>query len=218
MDKTSDRDKLFNLADALAQDTANLPNDQLFAEAAEDYGDRQALAVEFDQVLERSVQERNLAVTPQQAPTVGSTGRLASFAGAAIAAARGRTRGWLSGLGAPFGGRFAWAGASAVLVAVVASGVVYNALTQSPAASYMIALGPQGSATAAYTSFRRIRSILPSQLAGTEPNILQREGATGTSYTALVGPFKSEAAAREACNTIQSAGGACTVRQGEERR
>src|SRR5437588_243159 len=45
MSTKSDRDALFNLADALAQDIAAAPGEEILAEAAEDYGNHRAPAI-----------------------------------------------------------------------------------------------------------------------------------------------------------------------------
>jgi hypothetical protein len=47
-------DALFNLADAMAEDILNTPDDEVLREVEEDYGDPRALANKFDQNLERA--------------------------------------------------------------------------------------------------------------------------------------------------------------------
>jgi TPR repeat protein len=47
-------DALLNLADAMAEDILNTPDDEILREAKEDYGDPRALANKFDQILERT--------------------------------------------------------------------------------------------------------------------------------------------------------------------
>ena len=47
-------DALLNLADAMAEDILNTPDDEILREANEDYGDPRALANKFDQFLERT--------------------------------------------------------------------------------------------------------------------------------------------------------------------
>jgi hypothetical protein len=47
-------DALFNLADAMAEDILNTPDDEVLREVKEDFGDPRALANKFDQILERA--------------------------------------------------------------------------------------------------------------------------------------------------------------------
>ena len=47
-------DALFNLADAMAEDILNTPDDEVLREVEEDFGDPRALANRFDQILERA--------------------------------------------------------------------------------------------------------------------------------------------------------------------
>ena len=47
-------DALLNLADAMAEDILNTPDDEVLREVEEDFGDRRALANKFDQILERA--------------------------------------------------------------------------------------------------------------------------------------------------------------------
>jgi hypothetical protein len=47
-------DALFNLADAMAEDILNTPDDEVLREVEEDFGDPRALANKFDQILERA--------------------------------------------------------------------------------------------------------------------------------------------------------------------
>jgi hypothetical protein len=47
-------DALLNLADAMAEDILNTPDEEVLREAKEDYGDPRALANKFDQILERT--------------------------------------------------------------------------------------------------------------------------------------------------------------------
>lgn len=44
------RGALRNLADAMSEDILNTPGDDLLCEVEEDYGDPQALAVQFDRI------------------------------------------------------------------------------------------------------------------------------------------------------------------------
>jgi hypothetical protein len=53
---------LSNLADALSEDIAGTPEEGLLREAAEDFGDRRALAIEF----ERAVRQMPLCPTRQE--------------------------------------------------------------------------------------------------------------------------------------------------------
>jgi hypothetical protein len=48
------QDPLENLADVLAEDILNTPDDEVLREVEEDFGDRRALANRFDQILERA--------------------------------------------------------------------------------------------------------------------------------------------------------------------
>jgi len=52
--KNVKQDAFDNLADALTEDILNTPDDELLREVEEDYGDRRALAIKFDQILERA--------------------------------------------------------------------------------------------------------------------------------------------------------------------
>jgi hypothetical protein len=65
------QDALDNLADALTEDILNTPDDQLFREVEEDYGDPHALANKFDQILERA--EKQVSQTARPSPQVRSS-------------------------------------------------------------------------------------------------------------------------------------------------
>jgi hypothetical protein len=56
-DQSRRRDALDNLTDALCEDILKAPGEELLAEVAEDYGDRRALAVEFDRIFARVQQD-----------------------------------------------------------------------------------------------------------------------------------------------------------------
>jgi len=58
-------DALLNLADAMAEDILNTPDDEILRETKEDYGDPRALANKFDQILERT--EKQVFVTARAA-------------------------------------------------------------------------------------------------------------------------------------------------------
>jgi hypothetical protein len=60
---------LENLADALTEDILNTPDDELLREVEEDYGDPQALARKFDQILERAEKQVFGAAASAQVPS-----------------------------------------------------------------------------------------------------------------------------------------------------
>jgi hypothetical protein len=60
-------DALLNLADAMAEDVLNTPDDEVLREVEEDFGDRRVLANKFDQILEHTKKQ------------VFGTARLAAF-------------------------------------------------------------------------------------------------------------------------------------------
>jgi hypothetical protein len=51
-DDQSSRDRVQRLTDALCEDILTTPGDELLDEVAEDYGDRRALATEFERIFE----------------------------------------------------------------------------------------------------------------------------------------------------------------------
>jgi hypothetical protein len=65
-------DALFNLADAMAEDILNTPDDEVLREVEEDFGDPRALANKFDQILERAEKQvfgmARSAASPQVRP------------------------------------------------------------------------------------------------------------------------------------------------------
>src|SRR5262245_8479723 len=67
-------DALLNLADAMAEDILNRPDDEILREVEEDFGDPRALANKFDQILERAEKQvfgtAHSAASPQVRPSV----------------------------------------------------------------------------------------------------------------------------------------------------
>jgi hypothetical protein len=68
MSSRSTRDPYLNLADALAEDIIRASDEELLAEAAEDYGDRFALSARFDRILESVPQLREHYSNAQAVP------------------------------------------------------------------------------------------------------------------------------------------------------
>ena len=54
---TDDLDRLHHLADALSDDIQKTPSEALLAESAEDHGRRGTLALEFDHLFNRAVED-----------------------------------------------------------------------------------------------------------------------------------------------------------------
>ena len=105
-------DALFNLADAMAEDILNTPDDEVLREVQEDYGDAHALANKFDQILERA--EKQVFATARPAsPQVQSS-------------VLDRLREWSSTLFGAGPGRYSvvWASAAALLIAVILASAV----------------------------------------------------------------------------------------------
>jgi hypothetical protein len=112
------QDALYNLADALTEDILNTPDDELLREVQEDYGDPRALANKFDQILGRAEKQ---------------------VFGAAPSAAFPQAR--LSVLDLPYRllkwsfqlfsvNRMVWAGAAAMLIALILAPAVFLSISE----------------------------------------------------------------------------------------
>ena len=112
------QDALDNLADALTEDILNTPDDELLREVQEDYGDPRALANKFDQILGRAEKQ---------------------VFGAAPSAAFPQAR--LSVLDLPYRllkwsfqlfsvNRMVWAGAAAMLIALILAPAVFLSISE----------------------------------------------------------------------------------------
>jgi hypothetical protein len=73
------RDALHNLADALAEDMVDAPRQMLVSEAAEDFGDARALAVEFDDAFGRVTRASHHAAASDPATPLRGSRRILSW-------------------------------------------------------------------------------------------------------------------------------------------
>jgi hypothetical protein len=108
------QDHLENLADALTEDILNTPDDELLREVEEDYGDPQALANKFDQILERA--EKQAFGTIRNAASVQAFRADFPKARSSIFDYRERV---LEGLSTLFANRMVWAAAVAAALVIV---------------------------------------------------------------------------------------------------
>ena len=105
-------DALFNLADAMAEDILNTPDDEVLREVEEDFGDPRALANKFDLILERAEKQ---ATRPAASPQVRSS----------VLDLLYRLREWLSTPQFQLPVKsVVWASAAAVLIAVMLASAV----------------------------------------------------------------------------------------------
>jgi len=105
-------DALFNLADAMAEDILNTPDDEVLREVEEDFGDPRALANKFDLILERAEKQ---ATRPAASPQVRSS----------VLDLLYRLREWLSTPQFQLPVKsVVWASAAAVLIAVILASAV----------------------------------------------------------------------------------------------
>jgi hypothetical protein len=116
------QDALDNLADALTEDILNTPDNELLREVEEDYGDPRALANKFDQILERAEKQAFGTARPAASPQVRSSARDLLY----------HLREWASSLFGAGPGRYSvvWAGAAAVLIAVILASAVFRSLSE----------------------------------------------------------------------------------------
>jgi len=103
-------DALFNLADAMAEDILNTPDDEVLREVKEDYGDPHALARKFDQILERAEKQARPRSSVLDLPY-----RLLEWSSTLFGAGPGRYS-------------VVWASAAAVLIALILALVVFREL------------------------------------------------------------------------------------------
>jgi hypothetical protein len=114
-------DALFNLADAMAEDILNTPDDEVLHEVQEDYGDPRALANEFDQILERAEKQVFAMARPAASPQVQSS----------VLDLLYRLREWFWTLfGEPqfqlsSANRMVWVGAATVLIVLILAPAIY---------------------------------------------------------------------------------------------
>src|SRR2546422_10757701 len=99
-------DALFNLADAMAEDILNTPDDEVLREVKEDYGDPHALARKFDQILERAEKQARPRSSVLDLPY-----RLLEWSSTLFGAGPGRYS-------------VVWASAAAVLIALILASAV----------------------------------------------------------------------------------------------
>jgi hypothetical protein len=107
--RRNDDDALDHLADALAEDIANLTDKAALAETAEDYGRPQVLAEEFDKLFERTLWQNNVRRAEVRKKSIGSV-----------------VAGWLRGQ------RTGWAFASVLLIALVSQTSYYVTRPSTP--------------------------------------------------------------------------------------
>src|SRR5215510_226242 len=111
-------DALLNLADAMAEDIFNTPDDEVLREVEEDFGDPRGLANKFDQILERAEKQvfgtARSAASPQvRSSVLDLPYRLLEWRSTLFGSGPGRS-------GTQFQlfsvNRMVWAGAAAVLI------------------------------------------------------------------------------------------------------
>src|SRR5262249_36622061 len=134
-------DALFNLADAMAEDILNAPDDEVLREVEEDAGHPRALANKFDQILERA--ENQLFGTARSAasPQVRSSvlGLPISLPDATIRWVKGifdlgsRLSEFLSSLRPR---TLAWSASAAAVVILVQAAVITTVLVKEQVASF----------------------------------------------------------------------------------
>jgi hypothetical protein len=133
-------DTLLNLADAMAEDILNTPDDEILREVEEDFGDPRALANKFDQILERAEKQVSAPARSVASPQVRS-----SLLDLPISL-RGETIRWVEGI-FDFGGRLseflsslrprtlAWSATAAAVVVLVQAAVITAVLMREQGAS-----------------------------------------------------------------------------------
>jgi hypothetical protein len=110
-------DALLNLADALAEDILNTPDDEVLREVKEDYGDPRALANKFDQILERAKKQVLGTARPAASPQVQSS-------------VLDRLWEWLFGGGWTPANAIIWVAPAAVLIVLILTPVVYLSMSE----------------------------------------------------------------------------------------
>jgi hypothetical protein len=122
-------DPLENLADVLAEDILNTPDDELLREVEEDYGDPRALANKFDQLLEGAEKQARSAASPHQARSsvLDLLYRLLEWPSTLFGGGPGRS-------GTQFQlfsvNRMVWAGAAAVLIVLILALAVFRSVSK----------------------------------------------------------------------------------------
>jgi hypothetical protein len=226
-----------HLADALVEDILATPGAVLLAESAEDHGDPQALAAEFDRIVASNAGPASASEVGSgvSAPRVLARNASPRMAGRAPTLRRRlsleRFRQSLRSL--PSGGRLPSRGvpiAAVSLIALVALSAVAALHWQnragpreelmhgvSPAATtrpapesseYLVLLPEQPSLDAALASYRNLQGRFAALLGGREPVI--RKGGDH-AYVAGIGPFTKADEAKNLCVELKRAGAACDV-------
>jgi uncharacterized protein YecT (DUF1311 family) len=126
------QDALDNLADALTEDILNTPDDELLREVEEDYGDPRALANKFEQILERAEKQvfqtaRSAASAQVRSSFLDLPYRLLEWSSTLFGGGPGRS-------GTQFQlfsvNRMVWAGAAAVLIALILAPAVFRSMSE----------------------------------------------------------------------------------------
>jgi hypothetical protein len=130
-------DALLILADAMAEDILNTPDDEVLREVEEDFGDRHALANKFDQILERA---------EKQAARSGASPQVRSSVLNLPISLAGETIRWVKGV-FNLGSRLseflsslrprtlAWSATAAAVVILVQAAVITDVLVKEQGAS-----------------------------------------------------------------------------------
>jgi tetratricopeptide (TPR) repeat protein len=121
-------DALLNLADATAEDILNTPDDELLREVEEDFGDKHALATQFDQMWERAKKEAEEPTAQREALTTAQPDAIRTARPSRAAPASSRQL-WLEWFSALFVNRAVWVGVAALLIVVILSAAVLRTLS-----------------------------------------------------------------------------------------
>ena len=134
------RGALHNLADAMSEDILNTPGDDLLCEVEEDYGDPQALAVQFDRI--RAQAEREVLWPQAEREVPGMARAAASPARSSIVDFRPPWKiAWiwnhpksqelrLERVWTFVGNHTAWLGAAAVLVVLISASAIFRSMSE----------------------------------------------------------------------------------------
>src|SRR5215813_4827395 len=230
MNQTSHQDSLLRLAGALSEDIAATSGEELLVESADDFGDRRALATQFDAIIMPMTKEFETKTNLQ---TRSLSERAAPGFGPWVAQLWQRHAASISSIFLPRSPQ--WAVASLlVLIVMAGTAVLYlsdrlsgpsnerfaqSQSTETPKflERYVVRLSWRTNSEEAFALFRSLQTRYPSLLGGRHAIVRSNPLAgrpDGERFYLAVGPFATMEEARELCDRLKTAGSECSVAEG----
>ena len=224
------RDGLYHLADALSEDVISMSEGELLAEVDEDFGDRRALASEFNAIIVPTTKVFNAKIRDfRRGDATG--GQTKQGFGGWVAQIWQRHAASISSVFSPGSSR--WAAASLLLLFMIAGAAALYwadrvrdqsseqfAQSQNPAEEALrgpaiVRLSWHRDQETALAAFRSLQDSHPSLFGGQRPIVREasRDDSrpSGEEFYLAVGPFATVVEASEFCDRLKSAGGQCSV-------